>query len=54
VKMKVYLNFSKINDFNSYFLGNKYLLKFLEEISVETFHEICIYCSVTIYLLFSK
>jgi hypothetical protein len=27
--MKVYLNFIKINEFNSYFLVNKYLLKFL-------------------------
>jgi hypothetical protein len=41
VKMKVYLNFIKINEFNSYFLANKHLLKVLLQISVETFHEIC-------------
>ncbi len=54
MKMKVYLNLSKIIEFNSYFLANKYLLKFLKQISVKTFHEICTYCSVTIYLLLSN
>jgi hypothetical protein len=54
MKIKVYFNFCKMNESDGCFLVGEYLLGFLCEISVETFQEICIYCSMTVCLLFSN